>query len=164
MIFIAKDKSDNIIAYSDSKEYLFNYLKNKFNYNDNLEINLYKEYNSEKELDFYIKYEEYQLVPFWNDIILTQWECELCTERFILQQDHISESMYKKIEFVPEEYRSKYLKDSIGLDRYRILINFNYFMNSLGQNKMQDMINNMNLTYEEYELNQQYKLKTNIDK
>lgn len=164
MIYVAKDINGNLIAYSSNMDYIFKYLENLYRRNDKLTINLYKEYDEKNITDFYVNYEEYNLVPFWNNIILTEWENILYEEVFVLRQSYLSESMYKRVEFVPEEHRLRYLKDQLGSDKYKAMINFNYFMEFLGEDGIYHIINNSPLTYDLYDIRQQYKRKINDDK
>lgn len=175
LLYIARYKNGKLIAYSEDMEMLFNYLKSFYQRpgKENIEINIVKEPNISIHGQLYTEYEEYQLVYFWDSIVMTEWEYPIYDEYFRNYRETVLESMkkmsrnvlegYYKLEEVTDLDILNHLKKTLDRGEYLSMLVHEKFMERLGTSKIQSIINDSDLTYYMYQMNREYERQINND-
>lgn len=172
-IFVAKYINDTLIAYSEDEKMIFDYLKNFYqrpNHNG-IKVVMTKEHNPGAIADLIINDSEYQLDYFWHDIVVTQWEKVVFDEYFHIYKDNMYDIMKVKVrkrlvmlhEDTDDENIMRYIKKTLNRDEYLSLLSFDKFMEKIGVDEIQNIINTSSLASYYYGLNKSYKRAINGD-
>lgn len=196
MVYVVKNKIGNIIAFSDNLDYIYKYLQDYFHrdlsslynyrgiYDEHgnlITLRFYKsgmklqititELDDEESCDLYVDYDEFEIVPFYGDMLLTVWEYSECKRLFIEYQydlhDYVELLAKKRLGKIYDktdktELRD-YMKRMLG-SKYNSLINQERFMRELGIDKIRELVNGFGLSLDIYRMNMEYKQKINDDK
>lgn len=193
MIYIIKNKLGNIIAFSDNLEYIYHYLQDYYHrdfsclYNYDIDewkqkVNFYKnstklelsieELSNQLECcEVYCNYNDFEIIPFYGDLLLTVWECRECMRMFeeyrmdLYEYIRVRALKYIKKSFgkIDNDRVDCYLKQFLG-KKYNSLINQERFMMELGIDKIRELVNGFGLSLDIYYMNMDYKRTINDDK
>lgn len=171
MIYTVKNKNEELIAFSDKFQFIFYYLKSKYDSSDKKIFFEVTRVIDEGEIDeITLTHESCELVEIYPEIVVTLWEYPII-EGFIKEfyetgknkilDDAIDKlKIHNKVpkwevidEFLRKKYKSKYYN----------IISYRNFLNSLDKDTILDLIGSSDTNRYVYELNEEYKRKINDD-
>lgn len=197
MVYVIKNKVGNIIAFSDNLDYIYKYLQDYFHrdlpslynyrgvYDEYGKLVTLRFYKSDEKLqititeledeikccDLYVDYDEFEIVPFYGDMVLTVWEYCECKRLFLEYRndlyDYVELLAKKRLGKIYDKYDKNeirnYMKRILGM-KYDSLINQERFMREIGMDKIRELVNGFGLSLDIYRMNMEYKQKINDDK
>ena len=197
MVYVIENTANDIIAFSENLEYIYKYLQDYYHrdfpslqdyhaiydkfgnvvglqfYKSNRSIRLTvtEITNESKCCDLYVEHDEFEIIPFYGDMVLTVWEYCECKRLFNEYRsdlyDYVKLLARKRLgkifDKTDDEDVYKYMKRTLG-KKYDSLINQERFMMELGMDKIRELVNGFGLSLEVYRMNMEYKQKINDDK
>lgn len=172
MIHVVRNVNNEIIAFSSDLEYIFKYLSDFYSSDkrEKIVLEISKVFDEEEIENITIEYGECELIEMFPGIIVTTWEWSINdgflrefyeNGKFVVVKTAIrqlSEHGKEVNDRTIDEYLRKSLKN-----KYYTLMDYNSFLESLGFDKIKELIGSKGISKYIYDLNIEYNRKISVD-